>query len=537
MTYAGIPSPLGDFTEPTDYTAAGPRPIRPSSDKNASQPSTSGSGLLTSVWGLPALTLGSNLAGGVIVIALIVFSGAPERIGPPVWTLVIILVATITATLASGALALTMLRRRSTSWITQRRSPTPREASHILRLPLHTSLVVAALWVCGIATMTASALQLAPPTEAIRGAVLSTLAALASVGYNYLFVDRAIRPAMAQSLLSVPRTHIPHSSVMTRLTVSWLLSTALPLLAALILLHDTAANPTDRIRAATWLAVVALLAGVIVELVLARAVALPLRHLRVALEKMGSADINIPVDDSSEIGLLQSTVNEMSRALDERHRLHELFARHVGRHVAARAVAGDQVGGESRNVTALFVDVRDSTTMANLHSTHDLVAKLNRLFSDVIAATERRGGLVNKFQGDAALCIFGAPRDLDDDATAALQTARKVRDDTLHHAELDIGIGLDKGIVFAGNLGTEQRLEYTVIGDTVNQAARLSDLAKRVPGRILATDTLIQAATLQERQHWRPHNAYTLRGRPTPTPTWTNVVSQGAQSHGPHPDS
>ncbi|OBF87831.1 adenylate cyclase, partial [Mycobacterium sp. 852002-51163_SCH5372311] len=398
----------------------------------------------------------------------------------------------------------------------------------ILRLPLHTSLVVAALWLAGIATMTTSALLLAPLTEAIRGAVLSTLAALASVGYNYLFVDRAIRPAMAQTLLAAPRTHIPHSSVMTRLTVSWLLSTALPLLAALILLNDAAAQPTDRIRAATWLAAVALLAGVIVEFVLARAVALPLRHLRVALEKMGSADIDIPVDDSSEIGLLQSTVNEMSRALDERHRLHELFARHVGRHVAARAVAtGDPVDEESRNVTALFVDVRDSTTMANVHSAHDVVAKLNRLFSDVITATERHGGLVNKFQGDAALCIFGAPRDLADDATAALQTARKIRDDTLHHAELDIGIGLDKGIVFAGNLGTEQRLEYTVIGDTVNQAARLSDLAKHMPGRILASDALIQAATPEERQHWRPHNAYTLRGRPTPTSTWTNVASQG----------
>ncbi|MCV7034914.1 adenylate/guanylate cyclase domain-containing protein [Mycobacterium heckeshornense] len=498
----------------------------------AAQPRASGEVLLGSWWALPTLTLGSNLCGAAIVITLMVLSGAPDRLGAALWTLVGVLAAVISAGLAGGAVILDALRRRSTAWIGQHRPPTCREARDVLRLPHRTSLVVAALWLGGIAIMTAAALMIAPPAEAVRGAGLSGLAAVASIGYNYLFVDRAIRPVAAQALLVAPRTDFAYSSVTARLVLTWLLSTALPLLAGLILLNDPAADLIDRIRAATYLAVLALMAGVIAELVLARAVALPLRQLRAALDKLGSAEVHVPVDDSGEIGALQSTVNEMSRTIAERGRLQELFTRHVGWHVAAHAVAiGAEPAGELRNVAALFIDVCESTAMAYQHSPHDVVAKLNRLFADVIAASEGHGGLVNKFDGDAALCVFGAPQELDDDATAALQAAREIRDNTVDRGELDIGIGVAKGPVFAGNLGTEQRLEYTVIGDAINEAARLTELAKKTPGRILATDALIAAADLTERRNWQRHKNYKLRGRPTPTPTWTIDAPTSQRSH------
>ena len=141
----------------------------------------------------------------------------------------------------------------------------------------------------------------------------------------------------------------------------------------------------------------------------------------------------------------------------------------------------------------------------------------------MIAATESHHGLVNKFEGDAALCIFGAPVARADAADSALHAARQIRDRVLAHAELDIGIGLATGPVFAGNLGTDQRLEYTVIGDAVNEASRLTELAKHTPGRILASDAVIRAASEPERQYWTPHGDCSLKGRTLPTQTWESI--------------
>jgi adenylate cyclase len=131
---------------------------------------------------------------------------------------------------------------------------------------------------------------------------------------------------------------------------------------------------------------------------------------------------------------------------------------------------------------------------------------------------------VNKFEGDAALCVFGAPAELDDPATAALCTARVIRDRVAEMGELEVGIGVAKGPVIAGQVGTASRLEYTVIGDAVNEAARLTDLAKRIEGNILASDVTVEAASEDEREHWTPGRVMRLRGREAPTRTYRSVV-------------
>jgi adenylate cyclase len=168
----------------------------------------------------------------------------------------------------------------------------------------------------------------------------------------------------------------------------------------------------------------------------------------------------------------------------------------------------------------LFVDVVDSTALATRTPPEELVDKLNRFFASVVRAVDARGGLVNKFQGDAALCVFGAPTPLADPATAALAAARAIRDDVRTTGELDLGIGVAAGPVFAGQLGTSSRLEYTVIGDAVNEAARLTEHAKSVDGRILASDAVVDAAADGERGNWTRHAALRLRGRQEPTGTW-----------------
>jgi adenylate cyclase len=124
------------------------------------------------------------------------------------------------------------------------------------------------------------------------------------------------------------------------------------------------------------------------------------------------------------------------------------------------------------------------------------------------------GGWVNKFEGDAALCVFGAPTSHPDAAGAALAAARLLRTrlDT-ELPEVPAAIGVSAGPVVAGNVGAAERYEYTVIGDPVNEAARLTELAKRAPGRLLASDVALERAQPRERDRWQPGESVQLRGR------------------------
>jgi adenylate cyclase len=138
------------------------------------------------------------------------------------------------------------------------------------------------------------------------------------------------------------------------------------------------------------------------------------------------------------------------------------------------------------------------------------------------------GGLVNKFEGDAALCVFGAPAELRDAETACLCAAREM---TRRMQELPdplaAGIGVSAGTAVAGWVGAESRYEYTVIGDPVNEAARLSDEAKSVEPRLLAAQRLIDRADETERRCWEQHEELQLRGRSATTCTYRPVDLAG----------
>lgn len=275
--------------------------------------------------------------------------------------------------------------------------------------------------------------------------------------------------------------------------------------------------------------------GGIATVLLARAVSSPLRRMRAAVHEitLGHTDVTVTVDDSTEIGLLQAAVNGMVRDLRERRRMQDLFGRHVGSEVAEHALrVGASLSGDVREVTALFVDVVDSTALASTIAPGDVVDKLNRFFSAVVAAADANGGLVNKFAGDAALCVFGAPAPLREPQLAALRAARQIRDTVRDAGELDLGVGVACGEAFAGQLGSSQRFEYTVIGDPVNEASRLTEHAKQRPGRILASAAVIDGAPEEERRCWRFHTDIALRGRGHTTATWVDdsvVVALGGE--------
>jgi adenylate cyclase len=275
------------------------------------------------------------------------------------------------------------------------------------------------------------------------------------------------------------------------------------------------------------LVVVAVLVGGLATLLTARAVGQPLRELREAVQRVGRGDYTaeVEVNDAGEIGLLQEGVNSMAAGLAERERMRDLFGRHVGTTVAEQALeSGVSLGGELRTVAALFVDIVGSTSLVRRTGTEEMVGLLNRFFEVVVDTIEADGGLVNKFEGDAVLCVFGAPTDHPDPAGAALRAARRICAAVREAGEVDVGVGVACGQVWAGQVGAASRLEYTVIGDPVNEAARLTELAKDSPGRAVASEATVQAAAPDEREHWTPGEEVELRGRGEPTRTWVLSV-------------
>ena len=230
----------------------------------------------------------------------------------------------------------------------------------------------------------------------------------------------------------------------------------------------------------------ALVIGLVSTLLAAMSIADPLRQLRWALGEVqrGNYNAHMQIYDASELGLLQAGFNDMVRDLSERQRLRDLFGRYVGEDVARRALErGTELGGQERDVAVLFVDLVGSTQLAATRPPAEVVSLLNEFFRVVVDTVGRHGGFVNKFQGDAALCIFGAPIEHPDASGAALAAARELHDELLPVlGSADFGIGVSAGRAIAGHIGAQARFEYTVIGDPVNEAARLTELAKLEAG-------------------------------------------------------
>ena len=171
--------------------------------------------------------------------------------------------------------------------------------------------------------------------------------------------------------------------------------------------------------------------GALITWQAARAVADPVRSVRDALARVeaGDLDANVPVFDGSDLGLLQAGFNRMNQGLREREELRDLFGRHVGEDVARAAIdRGIELGGEELDVAVLFVDLVGSTSMAAERPPQEVVARLNEFFGVVVEVVEDHGGWINKFEGDAALAVFGAPLPLDDAAGCALAAGRSLAD-------------------------------------------------------------------------------------------------------------
>ncbi|MFP5071831.1 adenylate/guanylate cyclase domain-containing protein [Pseudonocardia nantongensis] len=482
----------------------------------------------------------ANVTGAAVVLVIAAFVLPREPLADPAAIRLVNLVWLGGYLLVAVPLGILFGRRRLT---VHRRSPAPERAERrlVLHGPGRITQIIALLWI--VAAVLFCFLNLR-----YSGRLAFSVTAAVAIGgvttcaLSYLLAERILRRAAARVLSGrPPRRRRLVTGVMLRSVGFWALGTAVPvaglMLAGLAALTFGDTAPGQLAVTMLALGATAIGAGLLTTIGAARAIADPVLTVRRALARVqdGDLDVGVPVYDNTELGQLQAGVNGMVEGLRERERIRDLFGRQVGRDVAAAAAARtDEIplGGEVRSVAVLFVDLVGSTTMATRRPPEEVVALLNRFFGIVVECVEQAGGWINKFEGDAALAVFGAPLDIDDAPGAALAAARRLGERlSTEMPEIEAGIGVSAGEAVAGNLGDPRRYEYTVIGDPVNEAARLTDVAKSVPGRVVAARQAVDAAGAEAR-HWRTGEQVTLRGRDEPTGTCVPDEHAGSPASG-----
>lgn len=254
-------------------------------------------------------------------------------------------------------------------------------------------------------------------------------------------------------------------------------------------------------RAIRIIGAIMLLLATLVAVLLSRGLAKPIRELVAATTRVagGDYDTSVPIRSRDEIGSLAHAFNQMTHGLLLKDRYKGVLDKVVSRDVADEMLKGEiKLGGEARMVTTLFADMRGFTPLSEKMEPQSVVALLNEVMGRAEAAVVEEGGVVDKYVGDEIMALFGAPMTGDDDALHAVRAAvrikqsigevnaaRKARGD----AEINVGIGINTGLVVAGNMGSPRRLNYTVLGAPVNLAARLCSEAGR--GQILISDTTL----------------------------------------------
>jgi len=312
-----------------------------------------------------------------------------------------------------------------------------------------------------------------------------------------------------------------------------------PLFVALGLVRAAAARldaglPVERVMPAMTSASeitfgVFLALGMLLTLMLARTFTRPLGEVAAVLRRVeeGDLDAKVVVTASDEVGVLEDGVNAMVAALRDRERILQAFGRVVEPAVRDRLLSGElSEGGEERTATVLFCDLRGFTALAERMPPAELVQTLNEFFAAMAPCVREHGGFVDKFIGDALLGVFGL-LDLEgetaaDGAASAVRCALglRARLGDLNARRVATGrpalafkIGVHTGRVVAGRIGAVERHEYTIVGDTVNVAARLEKMAAEAGYDVLVSEETWRLAGVDG---GRAAGEVVLRGRHAP---------------------
>jgi adenylate cyclase len=468
----------------------------------------------------------ANLIGiGISLLVVTVTFPTPSVFDDEVgWITFIVAPCYIAGALVVGVFWATRRTTNTLRWAIEERAPTRADQRNTFLAPWRLTRVLLALW--GMGTVVLTLLYGLVDTNFIPKTALGiSFPGVVVSASCFLFTEFALRPVAAQALEAGPPPRRLSHGVMGRTMLVWVLGSGVPvlgiLLAAVITLALRNLTPTQFTVAVMILALFALVFGFILMWLLSWLTATPVRVVRAALARVekGDFDCELVVFDGTELGELQRGFNAMVGGLRERERVRDLFGRHVGREVAAAAEAQQiELGGEERHAAVVFVDIIGSTGLVTSRPAAEVVELLNRFFAVIVEEVDRHHGLVNKFEGDAVLAVFGAPVHLDHPEDEALAAARAIGRRLAEEVpECRAGIGVAAGQVVAGNVGARERFEYTVIGEPVNEAARLCELAKDAPDRLVASSTTVQNATEAESSNWSLGEEVTLRGHGQPT--------------------
>ncbi len=469
-------------------------------------------------------------AGAVLVIASLVVP-TPPLANPGHVQLVntIAAVAYIALAVPVGITLGTRGMRRLRNWLLEERAATLGEARTVLRAPARLFALQVALWLAAAIVFGVIDAQFSGAL-AERVVITIVITGLVTASCAYLLTELLLRPAAARALAQRPPGRLVVPGVATRAILAWFLGSGLPVLGIVAigivaLSGDPAATRSQLGVAMVSLGGVGIAVGLLAVTVAARATADPVDSVRLALAEVqrGDFDVRVPVYDGTQIGQLQLGFNEMVGGLAERERIREAFGTYVDPDVAQRIIEeGTDAAGEEVEVTVMFLDIRNFTGFAERHEAQQVVAALNELFEQIVPIIHAHGGRVDKFIGDGLLAVFGAPRRQADHAGEALKAALEIHERVRSSHDLELGIGLNSGTVVAGNVGGAGRLEFSVIGDAVNIAARVEAATRETGDAILIADrtkNLLDGA--RARTALVEREGVKLRGRQEPVRVFT----------------
>jgi adenylate cyclase len=264
---------------------------------------------------------------------------------------------------------------------------------------------------------------------------------------------------------------------------------------------------------------------------LSRAITDPIAHLRTALARVGQGDydVRVPVLSSDELGELSNAFNRMAQGLTERERIRDAFGTYLDKDVAGFILSGNlPEEGVEVDVSIMFCDVPNFTPFAERASAPEIVSALNGLFETIVPVIGRHGGHVDKFIGDGLLAVFGAPENFTDHADRALAAGLEILAAVKRSAmPLRLRIGINSGPVVAGSIGGAGRLNFSVVGDTVNVAARVEAATRTTGDELLLTratsDALLRPSPLASR------GSIYLRGKTDPIELFAPASATGAR--------
>lgn len=237
----------------------------------------------------------------------------------------------------------------------------------------------------------------------------------------------------------------------------------------------------------------------------------------------GDLDQRAPIMAQDELGLIAVQINAMIENLRDRDRLHKTLERVVGANIMEKLLSTDDdtlKRGQEDDVAIMFCDMRDFTSMSEAASAEEVIIFLNTFFSDLSEIVSRHGGTINKFMGDAVLAVYGLESQsnpVDDAVRSSLEILEHTRQFTLPdggHPEM--GAGIHYGTVMAGTIGSEQRYEYTFLGDAVNTASRLEGLTKRLKYSIIVSSDAYLQLPDETRQRFADLGKQRVRGKSEP---------------------